>query len=155
MLSRPTTEQIILDCCNELMTGVLPALTDETAIVRVVMVETVLRNMAVRAAHEVAWMRAETAAIEDYARAVSAGGAGDGASALSEAIDELAAAPHESLHTDDVVETYVRAGRVFSLALEAALASGSPELVQRGEKLLGERADRETEVMAGWSPTGR
>ena len=72
MLSRPTTEQILLDCCNELMTGVLPALTDETAIVRVVMVETVMRNMAVRSAHEIAWMREEIAAIEGYARAVAA-----------------------------------------------------------------------------------
>ena len=48
MLSRPTTEQILLDCCRELMTAVLPALTDETAQVSVIMVETVLRNAAVR-----------------------------------------------------------------------------------------------------------
>ena len=72
MLSRPTTEQILLDCCRELMTVVLPALTDETAQVSVIMVETVLRNTAVRAAHEVAWMREETAEIESYAHAVAA-----------------------------------------------------------------------------------
>ena len=71
MLSRPTTEQILLDCCRELMTAVLPALTDETAQVSVIMVETVLRNAAVRAAHEVAWMREETAEIESYAQAVA------------------------------------------------------------------------------------
>ncbi len=51
MLSRPTTEQILLDCCRELMTNVLPSLTDATAQVSVIMVETVLRNTAVRAAH--------------------------------------------------------------------------------------------------------
>ena len=28
MLSRPTTEQILLDCCRELMTNVLHSLTD-------------------------------------------------------------------------------------------------------------------------------
>ncbi|HWN63241.1 MAG TPA: hypothetical protein VNO25_21510, partial [Streptosporangiaceae bacterium] len=72
MLSRPTTEQILLDCCRELMTNVLPSLTDATAQVSVIMVETVLRNTAVRAAHEVAWMRDETADIEAYAQAVAA-----------------------------------------------------------------------------------
>ena len=71
MLSRPTTEQILLDCCRELTNVVLPALTDETAQVSVIMVETVLRNTAARAAHEVAWMREETAEIESYAQAVA------------------------------------------------------------------------------------
>jgi hypothetical protein len=153
VLSRPTTEQILLDCCNELMSGVLPALTDETAIVRVVMVDTVLRNMAVRSAHEVAWMREETAAIEDYARAVAS--ASPTASTVTAALDDLRSAPCESLHLDDVVDTYVRAGQVFSVALEAAVASGQRYLITQGEKLLDQRADIETEVMAGWSPTGR
>ena len=70
MLSRPTTEQILLDCCRELMTGVLPVVTDETAQVKLIMVDTVLRNMAVRSAHEIAWMREEIAAIESYVQAV-------------------------------------------------------------------------------------
>ena len=153
MLSRPTTEQILLDCCNELMTGVLPVLTDETAIVRVVMVETVMRNMAVRAAHEIAWMRDEIAAIDSYARAVAADESDD--SALAQALSAAAAAPHDSLHLDDVVETYVRASRALSAALEAAIARGDGDLVKRGEALLDHRADIETEVMAGWSPTGR
>ena len=96
MLSRPTTEQILLDCCRELMTNVLPSLTDATAQVSVIMVETVLRNTAVRAAHEVAWMREET-----------------------------------------------------------AVAGGLAVLVSRGEEILDVRSGHETEVMAGWSPTGR
>ena len=153
MLSRPTTEQILLDCCNDLMSGVLPALTDETAIVRLVMVETVMRNMAVRAAHEVAWMRAETAAIEEYASAVAAGC--PNAKEVVAALEDLAAAPSASLHLDDVVDTYLLAGRAFSAALEAAVASGVRDLITRGEELLDQRADAETEVMAGWSPTGR
>ena len=76
MLSRPTTEQILLDCCRELMNVVLPALADETAQVSVIMIETALRNTAVRAAHEVAWMREETAEMESYARAVAEQAAG-------------------------------------------------------------------------------
>jgi len=153
MLSRPTTEQILLDCCRELMTNVLPSLTDATAQVSVIMVETVLRNTAVRAAHEVAWMRDETAEIESYARAVAE--EAPGTEPLRAALAALAGAPRDSLHLDDVVETYCRAGNVLSAALETAVASGLAALVQRGEEILDVRSGHETEVMAGWSPTGR
>jgi hypothetical protein len=153
VLSRPTTEQIILDCCRELMTTVLPALTDQTAQVSVVMVETVLRNTAVRAAHEVAWMREETAEIESYAREVAA--QAPGAEPLGIALKALADPPRDSLHLDDVVETYCRAGNALSAALEAAVAGRLADLARRGEEILDTRAGHETEVMAGWSPTGR
>ncbi|HEU5266565.1 MAG TPA: hypothetical protein VFU35_07685 [Jatrophihabitans sp.] len=152
MLSRPTTEQILLDCCRELMTEVLPALTDETAQVRVVMIETVLRNMAVRAAHEVAWMTEETMEIERYATTVQTAHPDV---ALDAALAALGSAPRGSLHLDDVVETYCRAGDALSAALESVVASGDANLVGEGEQLLRARCDRETEVMAGWSPTGR
>ena len=153
MLTRPTTEQILLDCCRELMNAVLPALTDETAQVSVIMIETVLRNTAVRAAHEVAWMREETAEIESYAQAVAE--RAPGAESLGTALKALADAPRDSLHLDDVVETYCRAGSALSAALEAAVAGSLTGLVRRGEEILDVRADHETEVMAGWSPTGR
>jgi hypothetical protein len=153
MLSRPTTEQILLDCCRELMTAVLPALTDEHAQVSVIMVETVLRNAAVRAAHEVAWMREETAGIERYAQAVA--GLAPAAGPLAAALKSLADAPRDSLHLDDVVETYCRAGNALSAALETAVAGGLTSLVRQGEEILDVRAGHETEVMAGWSPTGR
>jgi hypothetical protein len=152
MLSRPTTEQILLDCCRELMTNVLPSLTDATAQVSVIMVETVLRNTAVRAAHEVAWMRDETADIEAYARAVAAQAPG---TTLETALAALADAPRDSLHLDDVVETYCRAGNALSAALETAVASRLAPLVQRGEEILDVRSGHETDVMAGWTPTGR
>jgi len=153
MLSRPTTEQILLDCCRELMTNVLPSLTDATAQVSVIMVETVLRNTAVRAGHEVAWMREETAEIEDYARAVAE--QAPGTAPLEAALAALASAPRDSLHLDDVVETYCRAGNALSAALETAVAGGLAALVRRGEEILDVRSGHETEVMAGWSPTGR
>jgi len=152
MLSRPTTEQILLDCCRELMTNVLPALSDATAQVSVIMVETVLRNTAVRAAHEVAWMRDETADIEAYAHEVAAQAPG---TTLETALAALAAAPRDSLHLDDVVETYCRAGNALSAALETAVTGGLTGLIRRGEEILDVRNGHETEVMAGWSPTGR
>jgi hypothetical protein len=153
MLSRPTTEQILLDCCRELMTTVLPQLTDATAQVSVIMVETVLRNTAVRAAHEVAWMRDETAEIESYAHAVAA--QVPGTTSLETALAALATAPRDSLHLDDVVETYCQAGNALSAALETAVTSGLAALVQRGQEILDVRTGHETEVMAGWTPTGR
>ena len=153
MLSRPTTEQILLDCFRELMNVVLPALTDETAQVSVIMVETVLRNTAARAAHEVAWMREETAEIESYARAVAE--QAPAAGAVGAALQSLAGAPRDSLHLDDVVETYCRAGDVLSAALETAVAGRLAGLVGRGEELLDVRTGHETEIMAGWTPTGR
>ncbi len=153
MLSRPTTEQILLDCCRELTGVVLPAVTDPAAQVSVIMVETVLRNAAVRAAHEVAWMREETAEITGYARAVAGQVPGD--EPLGAALAALASAPADSLHLDDVAETYCRAGQALSAALEAAIAGRLTGLVRRGEDILDTRAGRETDVMAGWSPTGR
>ena len=153
MLSRPTTEQILLDCCRELMTVVLPNLTDATAQVSLVMVETVLRNTAVRAAHEVAWMREEGAEMEAYAQAVAEHA--PGAAPLRSALTALAEARRDSLHLDDVVETYCRASNALSAALEIAVAGNLAGLIRRGEEILDVRAGHETEVMAGWSPTGR
>src|SRR4051812_33249633 len=98
MLVRPTTEQVLLDCCHELFTGVLPALTDETAQVRVIMVETVLRNMAVRSAHEIAWMHDEIAAMAEYARGVTA--ALPEATGLAAAVATLDDPNPTSLHLD-------------------------------------------------------
>jgi len=63
MISRPMTDQLIADVCQDLVDAVLPALADETLQVRVAMAETVLRNAAVRAAHEIAWMTDETATL--------------------------------------------------------------------------------------------
>jgi hypothetical protein len=122
------------------------------------MTETVLRNAAVRAAHEVAWMREETAEIESYAQAVAEqapGAESPSADSLQAALKALADAPRGSLHLDDVVETYCRAGNVLSAALETAVACSLTDLVRRGEEILDVRADHETEVMAGWTPTGR
>jgi hypothetical protein len=153
MLTRPTTEQVLLDCCHELMTGVLPGCADETVQVRVIMIETVLRNMAVRSAHEIAWMREEIADIVIYAQDVAA--ALPDAPGITAGLAALGDAPRESLHLDDVVESYCRAGDALSAALEAAVASGQPQLITDGENLLDKRTGHEVDVMAGWSPTGR
>ena len=112
----------------------------------------VLRNAAVRAAHEVAWMREETAAVEAYARAVAATTGDDG---LRTALEALAEGPRGSLHLTDVVEVYVRASDVLSVALEVALAAGRDDLVREGESLLSTRLAHEEDVVGGWDSAGR
>ena len=152
MIVRPTTEQLLLDCCKELMQGVLPAVTDQTAIVRIFMIEQVLRNAAVRCSHEIEWMTDEIPVVEEYGRAVLRAAPHDDLAAELRRLDE---APGERLDLNSVVERYVRAGEVLSTALEIAVTVGLVELAAEGEKLLEARLAREREVMAGWNPTGR
>jgi hypothetical protein len=152
VISRPTTTQVLLDCCRVLEDDVLPAVADETMQVRLVMLGKVLRNAAVRAAHEIAWMREETGAIEAYARTVAATTGADG---LRTALEALTAGPHDSLHLVDVVEVYGRASDLLSVALEGALAAGRDDLVREGEALLSERLAHENDVVGGWDAAGR
>ena len=42
MIAKPTTEQILLECCRELTEVVLPAIPDETVKVSVLMLDLVL-----------------------------------------------------------------------------------------------------------------
>jgi hypothetical protein len=134
MIARPTTEQILDDCSRQLLEVVLPAVDDVT----VMMMDLVLRNMAQRAAHEIAWMTAEIDELRDYV--------GEQA---------LPAAGADGLHLDAVVERYCRAGEAFSRALEEAVAAGDVGRVRRGTELLARRAETEGEIMCGWSPVGR
>ena len=94
MIAKPTTEQILNDCSRELMEVVLPAVTDETVQVTIYMMDLVLRNAAVRAAHEIAWMTEEIAELEAFA-------------GVRRSVD----ARRRSLHLDDVVERYRAAER--------------------------------------------
>jgi hypothetical protein len=152
MITRPTTDALIEDCCRELMEGILPGLTDETLKLRLVMAETVLRNAAVRAAHEIAWMREETAALLAYARQVAARHGGE---SLRAALADAEAAPAGSLHLADVTEHYERAGQAFAAALAAAQEAGAAELVARARELLRGRIATEKQVMATYQVVGR
>jgi hypothetical protein len=152
MIGRPTTEQILLDCCRELMEDVLPTVTDETTIVRVAMIEQVIRNAAARCAHEIGWMLEEMPVIEGYARAVLAAAPNDDLAAALRAVEDGADA---RMDLDVVTDRYARAGNLFAAALETAVSSGLTDLQADGERLLDARLTREQQVMAGWSPTGR
>ncbi len=138
MIARPTTEQILEDCSRQLVEVVLPAVSDETVQVTVTMLDLVLRNMAQRAAHEIAWMTGEIGEVCEY---------------LGE--EPSPAAGADELHLDAVVDRYCRAGEAFSRALEDAVAAGDDERVRRGRELLARRVETERTIMCGWSPVGR
>jgi len=70
MLSKPTTQQVLLDCRRELLEVIDPAVSDPTVKIAIQMLENVLRNCAERSAHEIAWMRDESNLMVDYARDV-------------------------------------------------------------------------------------
>ncbi len=141
MITRPTTDALIGDCCRELTDAILPALTDETLRLRLVMTETVLRNAAVRAAHEIAWMLQETSALMAYAEQVAARHASE---PLRAAMAAAEAGPPESLHLADVADRYERAGQAFEKALAAAQEAGARD-----------RIATEKEVMATYAVVGR
>ena len=134
------------------MEGILPGLSDETLKLRLVMTETVLRNAAVRAAHEIAWMREETAALLAYARRVAAR---YGSAPLRAALADAGAGPADSLHLADVADCYERAGRAFAAALAAAQEAGAADLVAQAREVLRDRIATEKEVMATYAVVGR
>ena len=152
MITRPTTDALIEDCCRELMEGILPGLTDETLKLRLVMTETVLRNAAVRAAHEIAWMREERAVLLAYARRVAAR---HGSAPLRAALADAGTGPADSLHLADVADCYERAGQAFAAALAAAQEAGAADLVARAREVLRDRIATEKEVMATYEVVGR
>ena len=153
MLSRPTTEQILLDCRNELLTTIDAALTDPAAKVAIQMLENVLRNCAERAAHEIAWMHEEMTAMVAFAERVAASPAG--AAGVSSALSTFAAQPAASLHLDDVVVAYGLAGECLSAALDAVVAAGDHRLEADGRELLQQRLAHEQQIMGVWTFVGR
>lgn len=152
MIPRPTTDDLIADCCRELTEQILPGLTDATLQVRLVMTETVLRNAAVRAAHEIAWLRDETEALYGYATVVAQRHPSPDLGSGLAAVD---AGPRDSLHLADVVTVYDLAGRAFEAALAAAQDAGATDLVATVRRLLHDRVETEKRIMATYAVVGR
>jgi hypothetical protein len=149
VISRPTTAQILQDCSAELLEEIIPAVEPGPAQVKLFMLEGVLRNAAMRASHEIAWMEEERKAAVAYATAVATSvGGPPGDAGLAAALN--AAVPPASLHLDDVVTAYEHASEALSLAIEAAIALGDPALTAQGTALLEDRLRYEREILCGW-----
>ena len=153
MLSRPTTDQIILDCRHELLTAVDAAVSDPTVKITIQMLENVLRNVAERAAHEIAWMHEETDLMIGFANEVqSTLGKSD---ELTAALSAYHAGRSDSLHLDDVSKTYGLAGECFSVAMEKVFAASHTALHLRSREILAIRLDHENKIMGEWAFVGR
>ncbi|MFM8531427.1 MAG: hypothetical protein ACKOD2_17485 [Ilumatobacteraceae bacterium] len=153
MLTRPTTDQILLDLRRELLDTIDPAVDAAPVKIAIQMMENVLRNCAERAAHEIAWMREESSAMVDYARRVAS--TNSSTAALDAALAANDAGPHESLHLDDVSTIYSLAGHCFSAALEHAVAAGHLELHLAARSILDLRLDHENRIKGEWAFVGR
>ena len=136
MFTRPTTAQVLRGLAAELTTTVLPALPEGQAKVAVGMMTQLLAGCAQRAAHEIAWMHDEIAAIEAV-------------------VGRVADAHGESLHLDDVVERYHAAGAALAAAVDAAYAAGDAALVERLRELLEARNAHEMQIVGALDLVGR
>jgi hypothetical protein len=149
VLTRPTTDHVIAGVLRSLDETVLPTISDEPAKVAVQMIQQILRGTATRAAHEIAWMEEEIAAIRDAAAPL----AGD--RAVGEALGALDALDGTSLHLADVQARYDRAGEVLSRTIEAAYAAADDAAVARAREVLQLRSAHEMEIVGQLDLVGR
>jgi hypothetical protein len=155
MITQPTTDALVLDCCRELSEEILPAIQDDTVKLRLIMTVTVLGNAAVRAANEIAWMRQETEGLLDFVNDVAAAHPDDADNGIPAALDAVESTPRESLLLRDVVDVYEAAGRAFDAALRVAQRAEAAEFIDRAAALLRARVDTEKQVMADYAIVGR
>ena len=157
MLSRPTTEQLLLDCRAELLTVIEPAVADGPAKIAVQMMENVLRNCAARAAHEVAWMHEEGGG-DDRLRQRAWQSSPLSTPERRRRRGRPRRGASDSRHLDDVCATYDLAGRAFGAALEAVMAGDgdlADELHREGRAVLEVRLAHEHQIMGEWAFVGR
>jgi hypothetical protein len=153
MLSRPTTEQILLDCRTELLNTIDPAVSDPAVKIAIQMMENVLRNCATRSAHEIAWMADEIERMVAYAEHVAA--SAQDRDSVRGALDRCKSQRSSSLHLDDVAHDYHLASACLSAALDTAMAEGNASLAAEGRAIIDQRVATELQIMGEWSFVGR
>ena len=135
MLSKPTTEQLLAGIARDLKETVQADVTSEPSRVMVGMMIQLLQSCAQRAAHEVAWVHEEGAAI------AAAAGRDLGSPA--------------SLHLDDVLEWYDSVSRVLSEGIEQAYAGGDQSEIDRWRVLIEARRAHEAQILGALDLVGR
>ncbi len=153
MLTRPTTDQIILDCRNELLNTIGPAVESPQVKIAIQMMENVLRNCAARALHEIGWMQEEIEAMIAFANSVVASPCST--PAVGAALTAYNDGRSPSLHLSEVTANYDLASQCLSTALEATMASGDESLHRAGRAILDDRLAHENEIMGEWTFVGR
>lgn len=135
MLTRPTTEQILVGIADDLRALVLPEVQSDSAKILLGQMDQLLRSCAIRAAHETAWMHDEA----DTIAAVTGTDVGWPA----------------TLHLDDVVAWYDATSRVLSAALDEAFAAGDTNRVAELKLLLDARSATEMTIVGALDLVGR
>ena len=148
MLSSPTTDEIIEGLRVELREAVLPEVPAASGRLAIEMLDNLLSNLAVRSAHEIAWMRDECEQIEQLAASV------DDAQTQA-ALSAYRAADRVSLHLADVQAAYELASEALSCTLEYAVSNRDVALVAAARNLLRVRNERELQVIGDWQMIGR
>lgn len=135
MLTRPTTEQVLVGIADELRDTVAPLVHDAPVQVLLQQIDQILRGLATRAAHEIAWMHEEADSIA--------------------AITGTDVGWPTSLHLEDVVSWYDQVSRVLSAALDAAFAEGDTTRVAELKQLLDARSATEMRIVGSFDLVGR
>ncbi len=152
MITRPDPEQVLNAVRAELRDRIAPRIDDPALSVTLQMIDNILENVAVRAMHEIAWMREECDAIE-AAVAATLDALPDAATRA--ALEAYRHARTTSLHHADVRADYDRATEALSCALEAAIAHGDRRLTAPLVALLHDRNEHELQIMGNWGFVGR
>jgi hypothetical protein len=135
MLARPTTEQVLVGIADELRDTIAPEVHSEPLQVLLGQIDQILRGLAVRSAHEIAWMHEEA----------------DGIAAVT----GTDVGWPSSLHLDDVCTWYNSVSRALSSALDEAFAAGDAARVAELKLLLDSRSATEMKIVGALELVGR
>jgi hypothetical protein len=148
MLTRPTTDQVLSAVARDLEEVVLPAVSAEPVRVAIGMMTQLVRGCAARAAHEIAWMYEEMAAIDSATSDIDD-------RATQTALAAFRAVPVDSVHLDDVVARYHLASEALGAAIEWAYRSGHRERASALRELLFARSAHEMQIVGALDLVGR
>ena len=157
MITKPSMAQLLLAMQAELTEKIVPALTDATLVVNVQMMTAVLGAVAIRAEHELAWMRDEADSIERAALDLLDHHLGQGpkAEAAAACLALYRADLTSSLHLSEAQGDYDRAGELLSRLAEAAYDGGDDHAIAAVEALMEERLATEQRIVGSFIAVGR
>jgi hypothetical protein len=135
MLTRPTTDHILIGIADDLRDLVVPEVSSEPVKVLLGQIDQILRGLSVRAAHEIAWMHEEA----DQVAAITGADLGW----------------PDSLHLADVVSWYHEVSSVLSGAIDDAFAAGDTQRVADLKSLLDARSANEMRIVGALDLVGR
>jgi hypothetical protein len=153
MIANPTLPQLLQTVKAELTDKITPALSDPTHVVAVGMMTALLDALSIRAENEIAWMHAEAGAVE--AAATTYAEQHPDATAVVDALAELARHDPAALTLSAVRARYEAAGDVLSALADAAYAVADPAGVNAVERLVQQRLDTELAIVGSFVAVGR